>query len=110
MPRTVWPARAKASEARPAPQPASSRVPGPARRAVIQPMRSGFIAWSGAIGPALSAPMTGAASLTPAELARLARRAGLRMTDSAGMSFDPFSHTWRISRDLGVNYVAAFTR
>ena len=48
--------------------------------------------------------------VTPAELARLARGAGLRMTDSAGMSFDPFTRTWRISRDLGVNYIAAFAR
>ncbi len=48
--------------------------------------------------------------VTPAELARLARDAGLRMTDSAGMSFDPFSRTWRASRDLGVNYIAAFAR
>ena len=48
--------------------------------------------------------------VTPAELARLARGAGLRMTASAGMSFDPLSQRWRISRDLGVNYIAAFAR
>ncbi len=48
--------------------------------------------------------------VTPAELAGLARDAGLRMTDSAGMSFDPFSRKWRASRDLGVNYIAAFAR
>ena len=47
--------------------------------------------------------------ITPAELARLARGAGLRMTDSAGMSFHPLARTWRISRDLGINYIAAFT-
>ena len=48
--------------------------------------------------------------VTPAELARLGRGAGLRMTDSAGMSFDPLARRWQISRDLGVNYIAAFAR
>ncbi len=48
--------------------------------------------------------------ITPAELARLARVAGLRMTDSAGMSFDPFRQRWMISRNLSVNYIAAFAR
>ena len=48
--------------------------------------------------------------ITPAELARLARDAGLRMTDSAGMTFDPLRQRWSISRDLGVNYIAAFSR
>ena len=48
--------------------------------------------------------------ITPAELAALGRAAGLRMTASAGMSFDPVVWRWRISRDLGVNYIVAFTR
>ncbi len=48
--------------------------------------------------------------VTPAELARLARGAGLRLTDSAGMTFDPLRQRWTISRDLGVNYIAAFAR
>ena len=48
--------------------------------------------------------------ITPAELASLARTAGLRMTDSAGLTFDPFTQRWRISRDLGVNYIASLTR
>ena len=48
--------------------------------------------------------------IPPADLARLARDAGLRMTDSAGMSFDPLSQRWRITRDLAVNYIAAFAR
>ena len=48
--------------------------------------------------------------VTPAELARLARNAGLRMTDSAGMTFDLAGQRWRESRDLGVNYIGAFTR
>ena len=48
--------------------------------------------------------------ITPAELARLGRQAGLRMTDSAGMSFNPLLQRWVISRDLSVNYIAAFAR
>ena len=48
--------------------------------------------------------------VTPAELARLARDAGLRMADSAGMTFDLARQRWRESRDLGVNYIGAFTR
>ena len=47
--------------------------------------------------------------ITPAELAALGRAAGLRMTASAGMSFDLFRQRWSISRDLGVNYIAAFS-
>jgi hypothetical protein len=30
--------------------------------------------------------------------------------DSAGMSFDPLAGRWRIGRDLGINYIAAFGR
>ena len=48
--------------------------------------------------------------ITPAELARFARAAGLRMTDSAGMTFDPLGQRWLVSRDLAVNYIAAFAR
>ena len=46
--------------------------------------------------------------ITPAELAQLGRAAGLRMTHSAGMTFDPLRRRWTITRDLGVNYIAAF--
>lgn len=48
--------------------------------------------------------------LPPDELARLARAAGLRVTDTAGMSFDPLRGRWRISRDLGINYLLAAER
>ena len=48
--------------------------------------------------------------LTPAELARLARGAGLRMTESAGMTYDPLRQRWTLSRDLAVNYITAFQR
>ena len=46
--------------------------------------------------------------LTPAELSRHARAGGLRMTDSAGLSYDPLRQQWRQSRDLSMNYIAAF--
>ena len=48
--------------------------------------------------------------ITPAELARHARAAGLRLTDSAGMSFDPYRQRWRASQDLAVNYITALAR
>jgi 2-polyprenyl-6-hydroxyphenyl methylase / 3-demethylubiquinone-9 3-methyltransferase len=48
--------------------------------------------------------------ITPAELARDARDAGLRLESAAGMSFDPLRRQWRESRDLAVNYIAAFVR
>lgn len=48
--------------------------------------------------------------VTPAELARALRRAGLAVTDSAGMTMDPLTGTWRESRDLSVNYLVAARR
>jgi 2-polyprenyl-6-hydroxyphenyl methylase/3-demethylubiquinone-9 3-methyltransferase len=44
--------------------------------------------------------------VTPGELGAALRGAGLRVTDLAGMVMDPFSGSWRESRDLGVNYIA----
>jgi 2-polyprenyl-6-hydroxyphenyl methylase/3-demethylubiquinone-9 3-methyltransferase len=46
------------------------------------------------------------AFVTPAELGAYARAAGLRLAETAGMSFAPLSGTFRISRDLGINYIA----
>ena len=43
--------------------------------------------------------------VTPGELGTGLRRAGLAVTDMAGMSMDPLSGRWRESRDLGVNYL-----
>lgn len=48
--------------------------------------------------------------VTPAELARGLRRAGLAVTDSAGMTMDPLTGSWRESRDLSVNYLVAARR
>lgn len=46
--------------------------------------------------------------LTPAELASLARRTGLAPIASAGLSWQPWSGSWSIGRDLSVNYLIAF--
>ncbi len=46
--------------------------------------------------------------ITPAEMAAMGRDAGLRLTDSAGLSFDPLRGDWKLSRDLGVNYLVEF--
>lgn len=48
--------------------------------------------------------------ITPAELAAHGRAAGLRLTDSAGMGFDPLGGRWRIGRDLSMNYLAALAK
>jgi 2-polyprenyl-6-hydroxyphenyl methylase/3-demethylubiquinone-9 3-methyltransferase len=43
--------------------------------------------------------------VTPAELGGMLRVAGLRVGDTAGLSFSPLSRQWRVSRDLQVNYL-----
>jgi 2-polyprenyl-6-hydroxyphenyl methylase/3-demethylubiquinone-9 3-methyltransferase len=43
--------------------------------------------------------------IPPAELAGMVRDAGARVTDTAGLS--PSLHGWRVTRDLGVNYLLA---
>jgi 2-polyprenyl-6-hydroxyphenyl methylase/3-demethylubiquinone-9 3-methyltransferase len=43
--------------------------------------------------------------ITPAELSGLLRDAGARVTDTAGLS--PGLNGWRVTRDLGVNYLLA---
>lgn len=42
----------------------------------------------------------------PSELARLLRDAGMELTALEGMIYDPLGDTWRLGRDLGVNYMA----
>jgi 2-polyprenyl-6-hydroxyphenyl methylase/3-demethylubiquinone-9 3-methyltransferase len=44
--------------------------------------------------------------IPPAELGRHCREAGLRLTDTAGLSFSPRAQNFVISRDLSVNYLA----
>lgn len=46
----------------------------------------------------------------PSELGADLRRAGLRVADLAGLSFDVLTGRWRPSRDLGVNYIAMAVR
>ena len=43
--------------------------------------------------------------ITPSELGTDLRRAGLGVTDIAGMVPDKLTGRWRISRDVGVNYI-----
>ena len=45
--------------------------------------------------------------VTPAELGAGFRRAGLRVTDVAGMVPEPLTGGWRESRDTAVNYIMA---
>lgn len=46
----------------------------------------------------------------PAELGAELRAAGLRVTDIAGMRMEPLTGRWRISRDVGVNYLVMAER
>ncbi|OYV49121.1 MAG: 3-demethylubiquinone-9 3-O-methyltransferase [Acidocella sp. 20-58-15] len=45
--------------------------------------------------------------ITPVELGKLCRGAGLRLSDVAGLSFDTRHLSFRISRDTAINYIAA---
>jgi 2-polyprenyl-6-hydroxyphenyl methylase / 3-demethylubiquinone-9 3-methyltransferase len=45
--------------------------------------------------------------LTPIELTGFARAAGLRRVSLRGIVYDPFKAGWRLSSDLGVNYLFA---
>lgn len=48
--------------------------------------------------------------LTPAELARLMRMAGLRPTRSTGLVPNPITGRWHTARDMSVNYIMAATK
>ncbi|MEO8715631.1 MAG: bifunctional 2-polyprenyl-6-hydroxyphenol methylase/3-demethylubiquinol 3-O-methyltransferase UbiG [Acetobacteraceae bacterium] len=45
--------------------------------------------------------------LTPAELAGGLRKAGLRVSDLAGLGLDPVSGRWRVGGGLSINYMIA---
>jgi 2-polyprenyl-6-hydroxyphenyl methylase/3-demethylubiquinone-9 3-methyltransferase len=45
--------------------------------------------------------------LTPAELGHLVRAAGLGVEEVTGLSLDPLRGSWRVGRDLRVNYLLA---
>lgn len=48
--------------------------------------------------------------LTPAELGRHARAAGLAVQEVAGLSLDPLRGAWRVGPDMRVNYLLAAVR
>ena len=49
--------------------------------------------------------------LTPAEVARHARDAGLELTATIGMTYNPLARTYRLAADdVSVNYLAAFRK
>jgi 2-polyprenyl-6-hydroxyphenyl methylase/3-demethylubiquinone-9 3-methyltransferase len=45
--------------------------------------------------------------ITPAELARWIRGAGLELQDLTGMSYNPFTRQYRLGKDTDVNYLMA---
>ncbi len=50
------------------------------------------------------------AFITPAELARMMRAAGLRVARTTGLVADPLTGQWRTARDMAVNYMMAGVR
>jgi 2-polyprenyl-6-hydroxyphenyl methylase/3-demethylubiquinone-9 3-methyltransferase len=48
--------------------------------------------------------------LTPEEIIAQLRRNGLKVTDQSGVSFNPLSGEWRLSRDMAVNYIVLAER
>ncbi len=50
------------------------------------------------------------AFVKPEELAAMARAAGLRLVDVAGMIRNPVTASWHGGRDTNINYIAAFAR
>ena len=48
--------------------------------------------------------------IRPSELARWGRAAGLRLEDLTGISYNPFTRSFRLSTNTDVNYLARFTR
>ena len=45
--------------------------------------------------------------ITPAELAAMARDAGLTVTEFTGMTYNPFSKIYALNNDVSVNYIMA---
>jgi 2-polyprenyl-6-hydroxyphenyl methylase/3-demethylubiquinone-9 3-methyltransferase len=48
--------------------------------------------------------------ITPSELARFARNAGLELVDMRGMTYNPLTRIYALGRDTDVNYMMAFRR
>jgi 2-polyprenyl-6-hydroxyphenyl methylase / 3-demethylubiquinone-9 3-methyltransferase len=45
--------------------------------------------------------------ITPAELARMGREAGLAVEDFTGMTYNPISKVYSLGADVSVNYIAS---
>jgi 2-polyprenyl-6-hydroxyphenyl methylase / 3-demethylubiquinone-9 3-methyltransferase len=45
--------------------------------------------------------------IRPSELARWCREAGLELTDTRGMAYNPLTRRYRLSGDTSVNYLMA---
>ena len=48
--------------------------------------------------------------IRPSELTRACRDAGLRVTDLTGMTYNPFTRTYSLGRDVDVNYLLGARR
>ncbi len=48
--------------------------------------------------------------ITPAELARMAREAGLDVGEITGMTYNPLSKIYKLEADTSVNYLMAARR
>jgi 2-polyprenyl-6-hydroxyphenyl methylase/3-demethylubiquinone-9 3-methyltransferase len=48
--------------------------------------------------------------IRPSELSRWSRAAGLELCDLAGLQYDPFNRSARVTADVAVNYLAHFSR
>jgi 2-polyprenyl-6-hydroxyphenyl methylase/3-demethylubiquinone-9 3-methyltransferase len=48
--------------------------------------------------------------IRPSELSRACREAGLRVTDLTGMTYNPFTKTYSLGRDVDVNYLLGTRR
>jgi len=48
--------------------------------------------------------------ITPSEMARFARDAGLELLDLRGMTYNPLTRIYSLGTDTGVNYMMAFRR
>ncbi len=45
--------------------------------------------------------------ITPAEMRQYLDTAGFAVSDITGLSFQPLTGTWKLSRDLGINYIGS---
>lgn len=48
--------------------------------------------------------------ITPAELFKELEKPGLRVTEETGVTYNPLSDRWALSRDMGVNYMMVATK